>query len=247
MQCEICQKRPANIHQTQQMIKWARLGRVPPGEQPYRPPLPALPSGKTERHLCDVCAGWMTEQQLEEQAALLEQQSRQRREKNTAWSQAISKELFGDRIAELRSNGFFTYLNAVSMEWKLCLLAVGSRKAENDPMELFFGPSHRGKNHALRQVGECDVYFIRWDSDPQQMMRNAFELFPNAGPRLDLESRLLFVEGELDLFPNNFRSITYCSFAASIITTSLYPVREPRFEFKLQKHPRLSDALPFKP
>jgi hypothetical protein len=226
MLCEKCQQRPANVHVTRCSVGLNS------------------PRSRVVQHLCEICAGHKTEQQLREEEEKRKQQKAQGREATVALIKLIHGELFAPRFAMLREKGFVRYGTAICREWSLYLAAVNSRMSGVDPMELLFGTTESGKNHIVRQAQGCEVHLIRWDPDPNQMMSHIFEPFPNAGARLDLSQRLLYVEAELDVFPNSFRSLTFCNLAASMLSTcGLAENQRIDFRFQAQKSPRFSDAV----
>lgn len=223
MLCEMCRQRPANVHETHATI---RLGsRI-----------------TTSRDLCEVCAGRKTEVQWQaEEVERREQINAQKERKKgaaTALSAVIRGELFNPRKAELQNAHFRTYGRCIDSDWQLCLLVVGSESSMADPVEALFGVKEKGKTHVVRQVIGCEVHVVRWDADPVRLMGNIFLPFPTAGARLDLSKRLLLVDRELDLFPNSFRSLTFCSLAAGAISLSSAVSEERvRYQFRTQNAP----------
>jgi hypothetical protein len=85
-------------------------------------------------------------------------------------------------------------------------------------LNLLFGPLQAGTNHVVLPIADCDVHIIRWHPDPEQCLRHLFEVFPQAGARLDVARKLLFVEAERKLFPEPYRSLTFCNLAAALLT-----------------------------
>lgn len=222
MLCEKCGQRSANVFQTD--IFTHKVGRD-------------SWQTRTERLLCEVCAGMKTEEQLQAEVAerqVLSQVLKERRkEAIRALLADIKSSLFGSRREELQATKSGSYCTAIEPELHFCLMTVGSRLPEADPMEALFGTEEKGKNHVVRQISSCEVHVIRWDADPNRLMEHIFEPFPWAGARLDLSERLLFVERCRDLFPGSFRSLGYCNLAASLITIPPAGSRERRMcQFK---------------
>ena len=232
MLCEICKRRPANVHEEHTTIRRG-LSRT-----------------TTKRDLCEVCAGRKTEEQWQaEEAARWEQCKAKMERRKLAVAGLIAlirSELFDSRKTELQSAQVRSYGSCVDPYWELCLLVVGSKSPAADPLEALFGQTEKGKTHAVRQVPGCEVHVVRWNADPVRLMENVFIPFPAAGARLDSSNRLLLVEGELVLFPNTFRSLTFCTLAASAIGLSSVTSDERiRYRFEIQKPARLADRRSF--
>lgn len=227
MLCEMCQKHPVRVHRTRIELQT---------------------SERRESHLCEVCAGLKTEQQLAEEALLRREQSVQRRETCRKLSHLVRQTIIEPQKELFQNKSIFGCGAAMDPAWKLYLTGLGSRQVETNPLEVLFGTVESKKNHVVCQVEDCQVHVIRWDADPARMMNHIFEPFPNAGARLDAEKRELFVEEELALFPNTFRSHTFCTLAAGLlglVRHARYPERTPlNYRFVPRKSANLSDALP---
>jgi hypothetical protein len=209
MLCQICQKRTARVHQT--FVSSDR-------------------QTQTVRHLCEVCAGTKTEQQSEEERKESRMAIERRGEKSWMLVHQIQNELLEPRSALLQSNQIRTRGWALNSELKLALVGVFSRLKDVDPLNLLFGPFQNLTNHVVQQVTGCEVHVIRWHPDPKQYLNHLFEVFPQAGPSLDLEKRLLLVAAERDLFPNAGRSLEFCNLAAGLLGSGL--PQKDRFRFQ---------------
>ena len=215
MLCQICQKRSANLHETQIV--------GPPGHQT-----------RTTRHLCEVCAGRKTELQMEEEQKEKQREwkaaSERRREESQVLLREIHKELWEPRMSLIKSNQIRTRGRALDPHWNLVLVGIESLLPDVDPLNVLFGPVQNGTSHVVRQVKECEVHVIRWHPDPKQFVRHLFEVFPGAGASLDLEKKLLFVEAEQKLFPDRYRSLTFCTLASYLLGSDL--PHDNRFRFQ---------------
>lgn len=218
MLCQICQKRSANVHETRIMGS--------PGHQT-----------RTERHLCEVCAGRKTELQMEEERKEKQKEwkaaSERRHEQSQALIHEIRKELWEPRLAQMKSSQIRIRGTALDPHWKLVLVGVDSLLADVDPLTVIFGPAQTRTNHVVQQIKDHEVHVIRWHPDPRQHVRHLFEMFPNAGASLDLERKLLFVEAERKLFPDPYRSLTFCNLASGLLGSGL--PRDDRFRFQPAK------------
>jgi hypothetical protein len=211
MRCQICQKRSANVHETHIM--------GPPGQQT-----------RTERHLCEVCAGRKTELQMGEEQKERTATNERRREQIRVLMEEVRKELWEPRLAVMKSNRIRMRGTALDPLWNLVLVGVHSLLPDVDPLKVLFGPVQAGTNHVVRQVKDCEVHVIRWHPDPKQHVCHLFELFPQAGASLDLEKKILFVEAERTLFPDPYRSLTFCTLASYLLGAGLS--RDDRFHLK---------------
>lgn len=163
-------------------------------------------------------------------------------EHREAVSRRVHKELFEARADLIRNKQIGCYVTAFCAPWKMLLMLVGSRMPEVEPLEIWHDPADGGKNHIVRRVQGYGVHLIRWSADPTRMTANIFEPFPDAGARLDLFERLLFVERERDLFPDVFQSRAFCERAASLL---MYCDRVARKEFTFRSQdPQWMTNLP---
>jgi len=210
--CQICEKRSANVHAGKTIILWGH-------------------STRTERLLCEVCAGIETEQQWEAEQQELRAASKRQREQGSALIEELRKELLEPRLGLMTSNQIRIKGRGVDPHWKLAFWGLTSHLPEVDPLSVLFGPFQTLTNHLVQQVKDCELHVIRWHNDPEQLVNHVFEVFPQAGARLDLDKRLLFVEAERTLFSNPYRSLTFCQFAASLLGWGL-PLTN-RFRFQL--------------
>ena len=158
----------------------------------------------------------MKDEEKEREAA-----GERRREQSQVLIQEVHKELWEPRLALMKSHQIRTRGTALDPHWKLVLVGIDSPLPDVDPLDVLFGPSQTGTNHVVRQVRDCEVHVIRWHPDPKQHVRHLFEVFPQAGASLDLENRLLFVEADRKLFPDPYRSLTFCTLASSPLGSGL--------------------------
>ena len=214
MLCQICQKRESHVHQTYIYVT----------------------SGQREkRNLCEVCAGLKTETQWdkerEEEKKRWAMESLQRREQSRQISQLVNEELFKPRLSEIKSKQIRSHAKSVDSANKLILFGTSSLLPEIAPMEVLFGASEAGKNHVVREIKDCTVHVFRWDEDPDRLLKNIFEPFPEAGARLDLDKKLLFVESERTLFQDFKKSLSFCNLAAYQFNSG-DPAELKRFQFR---------------
>lgn len=188
---------------------------------------------RTERHLCEVCAGRKTELRIEEEQKEARAASERRREQSRALVHEIGKELWEPQTALLKINQIRTRGMAVDPHWKLVLVGIGSLLPDVNPLCVLLGPVQTGINHVVRQVKDNEIHVIRWHPDPKQYVRHLFEVFPQAGASLDLEKKLLFVAAERKLFPDPYRSLTFCTLASYLLGSGL--PRDDRFRFQPAK------------
>ncbi len=144
----------------------------------------------------------------------------------------LHKELWEPRLAVMKINQIRTRGTALDPHWNLVLVGVNSLLPEVDPLNVLFGPIQTGTSHIVRKVKDCEVHIIRRHPDPKQYVRHVFEVFPQSGASLDLEKKLLFVEAERKLFPDPYRSLTFCMLAAYLLGSGL--PREDRFRFRAE-------------
>lgn len=188
---------------------------------------------RTERHLCEVCAGRKTELQMEEEQREWKAVTERRQEQSQVLSREVHKELWEPRLAVMKSNQIRTRGTALDPHWNLVLVGVDSPLPDVDPLNMLFGPLQTETSHVVRQVKDCEVHVIHWHPDPKQHVRHLFEAFPQAGASLDLENKLLFVEAERKLFPDPYRSLTFCTLATYLLGSGL--PRDDRFRFQPAK------------
>jgi hypothetical protein len=213
MLCQICQKRDANVHET-----IIHLG----GDKP-----------NAGRHLCEVCAGRKTEMQFEEEQKEAqkpsERRSKQRNEESRAMHQEVAKELWEPRFALMRRDQIRAKGTALDPHWKLVITGVDSLLPFVDPLNSLFEPGRTGANHVVQPLTNCEAHVIRWNPDPAQYAINLFEIFPQAGARLDVGRKLLFVEGERKLYGDPYKSLTFCNLAACLLCPGPGPGHRYRF------------------
>jgi hypothetical protein len=213
MLCEICQTRYANVHET-------RLDVTQGNET------------RTQRHLCEVCSRIKNEQQMVEEEKARQAASEQRWEQVVALGREINKSLFEPRLDDMLSKQVRTRGRSLDPHWKLALCGVISFLPGVNPVEVVLGPSGAGKNHAVQMVGDCEVHLIHWHPDPKQCLDRLFEVFPQAGASLDLENRLVIVKAERELFPDPYRSLSFCALATWLISAGM-PGERFRFRPKI--------------
>jgi hypothetical protein len=214
MFCQICQQRESHVTQTYIYVT----------------------SGQREvRHLCEVCAGLKTETQWdkerEEEKKRWAMESLQRREQSRQMSQLVNEELFKPRLSEIRSKQVRIHTRSLDPANKLMLFGISSPLPEVDPMEVLFGASETGKNHVVRMINDCAVHVFRWDENPNRLLTHIFEPFPDAGARLDLNRKLLFVESGHTLFEDSKKSLSFCNLSADQFNSSK-PTELKRFRFR---------------
>src|ERR1700761_4539414 len=111
MLCEKCQDREANVHKT--FIDNAKT-----------------PHARTEQHLCEICAGTKTEEQLKEEQRARWEQNKIEREKVAEESrfamEEIERSLFKDRRQIWRSNKCGVFCWSVDPRCKFAIALVGS-------------------------------------------------------------------------------------------------------------------------
>ncbi len=188
---------------------------------------------QTTRHLCEVCAGKKTELQMEEEQLEARAASERRRKQSLALIQEIQKEFWEPRRALMKSNQIQLCGTALDPHWKLVLAGIGSLLPEVDPLNVLLGPVQTGINHVVQQVKDNEIHVVRWHPDPRQYLQYLFEVFPQPGASLDLEKKLLFVEAERKLFPDPYRSLTFCTLASYLLGAGL--PRADRFRFQPAK------------
>jgi hypothetical protein len=152
-----------------------------------------------------------------------------RREERRLLVARIDEDLFEPRREMLANKKYFMAGFGFDSQWKLALTAVGSRSPQADVFDILFDASGSGVNHIVRVVDGWEVHLIRWGSEPNRMLNHIFEIFAQAGARLDLVKRQLIVAKERTLFPDAFRSLAFCGLAAGVLSAGrdeLY-----RFEF----------------
>jgi hypothetical protein len=120
------------------------------------------------------------------------------------------------KINQIRIRG-----TAVDPHWKLVLVGIETLLPNINPLSVLWGPVQTGINHVVQQVKDNEIHVIRWHPDPKQYVRHLFEVFPQAGASLDLEKKLLFVEAERKLFPDPYRSLTFCTLASYLLGSGL--------------------------
>jgi hypothetical protein len=192
---------------------------------------------REERDVCEVCAGLKTETQWdnerEEEKKRWEEENLQRCEQSRQMSQLVNEELFKPRLSEIRSKQIRSHAKSVDSANKLILFGISSPLPEIDQLEVLFGASAAGKNHLVREIGNCAVHVFRWDEDPHRLLKHIFEPFPNAGARLDLDKKLLFVESERALFQDFKKSLSFCNLAAYQFNSG-DPAELKRFQFQFR-------------
>ena len=188
---------------------------------------------RTVRHLCEVCAGRKTELQMEEEQKERKAASERRREQSQVLNREVNQELWEPRLAVMQSNQIRTRGTALDPHWNLVLVGIDSPLPEVDPLNVLFGPIQAGMSHVVRQVKDCEVHIIRWHPDSKQYVCHLFELFPQAGASLDLEKKLLFVDAERKLYPDPYRSLTYCTLASFLLGSGFS--HDDRFHFRPAK------------
>ncbi len=184
-------------------------------------------ASRIERHLCEVCAGLKTESQVEEEKATVRAAVEKNRQANAETARQIHDDLFQSKAAIVQSRQVIV-CGTVSCGPNIELTVVRSKLPAVDPLEVWREPGENGKNHIVRRVRDHEVHLISWNADPNQLLANIFEPFPNAVAKLDLEQGVLSVQNEDSLFPDAFQSRSFCKFAASLL---MYCDRVARKEF----------------
>jgi hypothetical protein len=177
-----------------------------------------------------VCAGRKTELQVGDEQNEARVASERRAEQSRAMMHEVGKELWEPRIALMKSNQIQSRGAALDPYWKLVLIGIGSLLPDVDPLNVLFGPVHPAINHVVQQLKDNEIHVIRWHPDPNQYLQHLFEVFPHSGARLDLEKKRLFVAAERKLFPDPYRSLTFCHLASSLLGSGL--PRDGRFRFQ---------------
>jgi transcription antitermination factor NusA-like protein len=208
MICQLCQKRPATVHVT-------HCGS----------------DGQLRQDVCEVCAGIKTEVEL---AQTNHEKKERRRSELAHATELIRKEFFAPVSGCWKQKGMT--IMARSFFANLSMFPIASSDPKVDPMEVMFGEAGKGKNHVQRQIEDFQVHFVRWNSDPEIYLKNVFEPFPDAGYRLDLETRQLSVERERTLFPDVQKSYALCNLACYSMSTGTPPDRI-EYTFRAQGFP----------
>ncbi|MDB6036737.1 MAG: hypothetical protein JWM99_578 [Verrucomicrobiales bacterium] len=208
MVCQLCQKRPATVHITH----WG-------------------PGNQVRQNLCEVCAGTKTEAEL---AQANEERKERRRNELDRTRELIREEFFAPILGCWKEKGMMVISR--SFFANLSMFPIASSDPNVDPMEVIFGEAGKGKNHIQCQVEDFQVHFVRWNSDPEIYLKNVFEPFPEAGYRLDLERRHLYVEREGTLFPDAQKSYALCNLACYSMCSGMPPDRI-EYSFRPQRIP----------
>jgi transcription antitermination factor NusA-like protein len=156
--------------------------------------------------------------------------SERRQEQSQLLIQGIHKELWEPRLALMKSNQVRIRKTASDPHWNLLLVGIDSLLPDVDPLNALFGPFQTGTNHVVRHVKDCEVHIIRWHPDPKQHVRHLFDVFPQAGASLDPVKKLLFVQADRKLFPDPYRSLTFCTLASCLLGSGL--PRDDHFRFQ---------------